>query len=259
MIISVVVAQFPISLSVRENIEAILEFLDQVNQGELVVFPEGSVSGYSKDIAFLKKINQKELSEGLAILRAEAQKRTIYLWVGACVKEKGGWLNAAFGFTPQNEQHVYHKINLAHHERGVIVAGNELPVFDLKMPSGRARFGVQLCRELRYPEQWGWLARSGAQVILHLNNAIDDDKYQSVWKSHLISRAAETQRFIISVNNAASERLCPTMIIAPDGCVLGEITSSEKAILRGQMDLSRVSDWYIDQCRDDVVAIKAAN
>ncbi len=259
MDLKILAAQFPVSLSIQKNIEVISEILEQSQSGELVVFPEGSVSGYSTDISFLDKIDLNELEAGLKFLQKEAQRRDIYLWVGACIKENGNWINAAFGFMPNGDSYIYKKINLAHHERNIIVAGKELPVFQIETKEGTVSIGIQLCRELRYPEQWGWLSRSGSQIILHLNNAVGNDKYQSVWKSHLVSRAAETQRFVISANNAGSQQLCPTMIIAPDGKVVGEIVSDKKAMLRATLDLSLVSNWYLNQCREDVVLIKASN
>ena len=125
------------------------------------------------------------------------------------------------------------------------------------MPDGKILIGVQICRELRFPEQWAWLARQGAQIMLHLNNAIGDSSFQAVWKSHLVSRAAETQRFVLSANNAAAEQVSPTIAIAPDGQVIGEIVSAELGVLRTTLDLSRVSNVYLDQSRTDVVAIRA--
>jgi predicted amidohydrolase len=127
------------------------------------------------------------------------------------------------------------------------------------MPDGSFSVGIQLCRELRFPEQWGWMARRGAQILLHLNNAKRDDRYLPVWKSHLISRAAETQRFVISANVAAPKQMSPTIVIAPDGQVLDEVVSDRLAVLRVGLDLSQVSDWYLGQCRTDVVRIEAGH
>jgi predicted amidohydrolase len=154
---------------------------------------------------------------------------------------------------------MYRKINLATHERGVFSTGNDLPVFELHAPEGRIKVGVQICREVRFPEQWGWLARCGAQIILHLNNAIGIDTVQSVWKSHLISRAAETQRYVLSSNNAAPKQISPTIAVAPDGQVMGEIVSAELEILRVELDLSKVSNLYLNQSRSDVLAITPGN
>jgi len=255
MSLTAIVAQFPVSLSIQDNLEHIDSVLEQTNSGDWVIFPEGSVSGYSLDTAFLKGINQDELSAGLEHIRQEAKRRKIHIWVGACIREGGKWYNTAQGFSQDGEARIYSKINLANHERGTFSTGSTLPVFELNTVEGKVKVGVQICRELRYPEQWRWLASHGAQVILHLNNAIGDDTFQPVWKSHLISRAAESQRFVLSSNNAAPKQISPTIAIAPDGQVLGEIVSAELRVLRIELDLSRVSDWYLNQRRNDVITI----
>lgn len=256
MNITAVIAQFPVSLSIKQNLEVIDSVLEQTNPGDLVLFPEGSISGYSMDISFLERINEPELEAGIAHLQKQAIQRKINLWAGSCVNREGGWFNAAYGFCANGRTQVYYKINLANHERGCFSAGSDLPIFELNLPEGKALIGVQICRELRYPEQWGWLARRGAQVILHLNNAIGDSSFQPVWKSHLVSRAAETQRFVLSANNAAPEQVSPTIAIAPDGHVMSEVVSTELEILRVHLDLSKVSNLYLSQTRTDVVEIK---
>ncbi len=259
MSLTVVIAQFPISLSIQNNLKIIDSVLEQTNVGDWVVFPEGSLSGYSTDAAFLKQIDHNELTAGLEHIRKESNRRKINIWVGACINVDGKWFNTAQGFSSDGDVQRYSKINLANHERGVFSAGNYLPVFKLKTPEGTVKVGVQMCRELRFPEQWNWLARCGAQVILHLNNAVGTSAFQPVWRSHLISRAAEIQRFVLSANNAASDQISPTIAVAPDGQVMGEIVSAELGILRVELDLSKVSDLYINQSRSDVVAITSVN
>jgi predicted amidohydrolase len=229
--------------------------LEQADADDLVLFPEGSISGYSKDTSFLEQIDLSAVMRGIEHLQAEAQKRKINLWAGTCVNSDGKWFNAAYGFSADGTVQVYHKINLANHERGVFSAGNRLPLFEWKSAAGNVLIGIQICRELRYPEQWGWLARGGAQMILHLNNAIGDASYQPIWKSHLVSRAAETQRFVLSANNAAAEQVSPTIAIGPDGRILAEVVSPRLEVLRVELDLSKVSNLYLSQSRTDVIEL----
>jgi predicted amidohydrolase len=259
MYITAVIVQFPITFSIRQNVAIIRQALAEAAAGDLIVFPEGSVSGYADDLSFLNDINHQELQEALTLLHQEAQQRQLYLWVGACLRKQGQWFNAGLGLMPDGKRYEYHKINLATHERGVFTAGVQLPIFPLHTAQGVIRVGVQLCRELRYPEQWGWLARQQAQIMLHLNNAINDTKNLPVWRSHLISRAAETQRFVISANNAAPHQKSPTIVVAPDGSVVGEIVSDQFRFLRVELDLSQVSDFYLNQCRADVVILTKAS
>jgi predicted amidohydrolase len=257
MKLSAVVAQFPVSLSIQNNLKMIDSVLEKTKAGDWVLFPEGSLSGYSPDMSFQQHINHDELAAGLKYIQQTAEQRMINVWVGACMSIDGKWFNTAHGFLADGSAHVYRKINLANQERGAFSAGDQLPIFDVNTPDGVVKIGIQICRELRFPEQWGWLARCGAQVILHLNNAVGEDRFRSVWKSHLISRAAETQRFVLSANNAASKQGSPTIAINPDGLVLGEIVSAELAVLRVELDLSKASHKLLDQSRSDIVVIES--
>jgi predicted amidohydrolase len=255
MKLSFLIAQFPISLDIQCNLQNMQAILQGTQPGDLALFPEGCLSGYSHDLSFLDAINKGELLTGLEELGEIALQRKIHLWAGVCIPQDGQWFNAAYGFTPGGETHIYHKINLANHERGILTPGDQLPIFHLQTPVGSLPVAIQICRELRYPEQWGWLARQGAKVFLHLNNAVEDDRFQPVWRSHLVSRAAETQRFVLSANNAASKQGSPTVAIAPSGHILQEIVSDEVKYMRIQVDISQVSDWYLDQRRSDIVSI----
>jgi predicted amidohydrolase len=253
MHITILLAPFPVSFSVRHNLDTILSVLDCAQGADLVVFPEGSVSGYGDDLSFLDAVDLEAVESALERLRTEAIQRKLHVWCGACRRAEGQWSNQGVGFTPTGEHHVYRKINLATHERGRFAAGNALPVFDLAVRGETVRIGVQLCRELRFPEQWRYLARGGAQVILHLNNATGGTFDQPVWRSHLVSRAAENQRFVVSVNNAAEAQKCPSLAVAPNGQVLGELVSGQLGLVWVTLELGLVSDWYLGQCRGDVV------
>ncbi len=255
MKVSIFAVQFPISLKIAANLKHIQKYAQMAHPGDLVLFPEGAISGYSSDLSFLDQIDQAELAAALDDLGQLAQNLGIHLWVGSLISEDGFWFNAACGFGPAGESYQYRKINLAHHERGILTPGNDLPIFDLLLADGPLTVGVQLCREIRYPEQWGWLARQGAQIILHLNNASGDEALLPVWRSHLVGHAAANQRFVISANNAAAQQICPTMVISPRGFVLDEIVSSAAGDFRCELDLDEVSNWYLDQARPDVVAI----
>jgi predicted amidohydrolase len=229
--------------------------LELAQPGEIVIFPEGAISGYSNDPTFLNNIDLNLLKTIHEKFRDHAKSRRIHIWAGSYVQDGKQWFNAALGYTPNGGLHQYRKINLARHERSAISPGSDLPVFELTIPGGSLQVGIQICREIRFPEQWGWLSRQGAKVIFHLNNAVNDIQNQAVWRSHLISHAASNQRYVISVNNAAAEQNCPTMVIAPDGSVLDEILSDETTTIRVQIDLEEVSDYYLDQSRQDVVRI----
>ena len=66
--ISVLLVQFPVSLSIPDNLKAIESALVHAKPGELVLCPEGCVSGYSLDLAFLHKIDRKAVEDSLSEL-----------------------------------------------------------------------------------------------------------------------------------------------------------------------------------------------
>ena len=48
---------------------------------------------------------------------------------------------------------------------------------------------------------------------------------------------------------------CPTMIIAPNGEILEEIVSDKLCCLKKEIELDEISDWYINQCRNDIIKL----
>jgi len=87
--IDFLIAQFPVSLSIQENLAFMIRMLDQTRPGDWILFPEGSVSGYALDFSFLDSLDPQELNTALDILRIQAQDRDIFLWVGTCTPEGG--------------------------------------------------------------------------------------------------------------------------------------------------------------------------
>lgn len=254
MEVSAVVAQFPVSLDMERNLRVIQAILESCAPDDVVVLPEGSLSGYSDDIRFLKGVSMRGVDKGLDSLHSYARDRGIHLFVGTIMLDAGRWYNTAVYLSPRGERWVYRKVNLATHERGYLTAGDELPVMTLEMEGGPLRVGVQLCREIRFPEQWKALAQNGADLILYMTHAIEDAPHRPVWRSHLMSRAAELQRFVLAANTAHAEQLCPTMMIDPAGMVLDEVTSSSQAVLRQKIETTKISNWYLSQARTDLLS-----
>ena len=250
---TILLAQTPVFDSITRNMENILAGLEYAQEGDILVYPEGAISGCAGDLTLLNKIQADQLGESIEELRCQAQTRQIQLWIGSYIQEGGQWFNAAFGFTPNGGAHQYRKVNLATHEQKILSPGSDLAVFELEVGGNSLRVGVQICSEIRFPEQWGWLARQGCEVFLHLNNAGNEPQLKSVWRSHLVSYAAANQRYVISVNSASNKQTCPTMAVSPNGSVVAEILSDKSEFRRVEIDLEQVSDHTIQQSRQDLV------
>jgi predicted amidohydrolase len=189
-----------------------------------VVLPEGALSGYAADLSPVDSLDRPALAAGIETLAGQARDRSVHVFCGSLLPSDGNWHNAALHFGPHGERHVYRKINLAMNERDRLRAGDDLPVFE----AGSFVAGVQLCREIRFPEQWQHLARAGAQAFIYLTNA---------------------------ANVADPAQHCPTMAVSPRGEVLAELPPGDPGVLRVTADLDDISDWYLNQQRRDLVSV----
>jgi len=250
--------QCHVRMDVGSNLRELEAAVAMLAPQTLVVAPEGLLSGYLPEPGFIKQLDGEMTARAIERARTLAVQAQIHLIVGACVRIDGTWRNSSFYFGPDGSSWRYDKINLAHSERGDFTPGDSLPVFYLNVGGQGVRLGVQMCREIRYPEQWRWLAMQGAEVIAYVNNAVGSLHGYELWRSHVISRAGETQRFVVGANNAALDQTCTTLIVGPSGRVLAEASVGEAATATAEIELSEVSDWVIGQARDDVVKVSAA-
>jgi predicted amidohydrolase len=246
----------PVDFSVARNLEVILEVLTEARPGDLVVTPEGSLTGYPvngpSDLDRLRSVDPLQVTQGVDSLAREAARRGVHLWIGVCRQRDGEWANEALGLLADGTRMTYRKVNLATAERGMFRAGDELPVFEIPLASGRVPIGVQLCRELRFPEQWRSLAERGAKLFLHLNHGRGDSTVFETWRAMLIARAAENQRFIVSVNAVSASQHCPTMVVAPDGSVLADVAAGAAQVRRIDIDLGQTTDRFLAERRLDL-------
>lgn len=255
----VVVAQIPATWDTEQNLSAIATVLAAAQAGEVVVLPEGALSGYGSDLSVLRRLNPTALAHAADRLTALACKQAVHLFCGSLLFEHGAWCNAALYFSPHGTRWTYRKINLAMNERDHLEAGSELPTLRLHLDGGSVTVGVQLCREIRFPEQWQHLADAGAQAFIYLTHAANPTEPPAVWRSHLISRAAENQRFVLAANIAHPHQHCPSAIISPQGEILAELTTGHTAALRRTLDFDQTGTWYLSQRRRDVIHLRYKN
>lgn len=246
--LSVVIAQVPAVWDVETNLATVRDVLAETRPGEVVVFPEGMLSGYAEDLTPLGTLDPDRVREAVATLAATVDR---HVFLGSLYPAGTGWCNAAVLLSPGREPRIYRKINLAMNERDHLTPGDRLPTFEI----GGVTAGVQLCREIRFPEQWQHLAAAGARFIAYLTNAANPREPAGVWRSHLISRAAENQRFVLAANIPDPHQHCPSMIVSPRGEVLAELPTGRPGILRHTIDPADSGTWYLDQRRQDVVGL----
>jgi predicted amidohydrolase len=251
--------QCPVRMDVKSNVRDLEAAVSAVTPNTLVVAPEGLLSGYLPERGFVKHVDEAATLWAIQETQALAARANAYIVAGACVRADGAWRNSAFCFAPDGRRWRYDKINLAQSERDDFAPGSRLPVIEMQLEGRIVRLGVQMCREIRYPEQWRCLATRGAEIIAFVNNAVGSLDGYELWRAHVVSRAAEVQRFIVGANNAAPDQKCTTLVVAPSGRVLIEAPVGETSTVVADIDLTEVSDWVISQARTDVVTVTAVN
>ena len=255
MKLSVAVAQTRVTWDVQRNVAAIEAALAGTRPGELIVLPEAAVSGYDDALSGLDDLDPASVAAAIDRIAELAGDHSLHVFCGSLLHESGQWYNAGLYLAPDGFRHVYRKINLATHERGRLAAGSELPVLSLQLAGGPLLAGVQLCREILFPEQWQYLAEAGAQVLIYLTNAANPAVPEGVWRSHLISHAACNQRFILAANITDHRQHCPSAIISPRGEVIAELPAGESGLLRAVIDTDECASWYLGQRRSDVIRL----
>jgi predicted amidohydrolase len=255
MRVPVAVAQVPVCWSVRRNVGTVLDAIATVCRGTVLVLPECALSGYDDRLSGLDDLDPAGLAAARDEVARAARRSGVHVFCGTLLAEHGRWWNAACYFPPDGEPWVYRKVNLAMHERGRLAAGAALSTAVVRLSSGVLRAGVQLCREIRFPEQWACLARQGAQLLIYLTYAVNPAEPPGVWRAHLISRAAETERFVLAANVAGESQHCPSMIVSPRGQVLAEAAPGQAGIVRHTIDLAGTRNGYLSQQRADLVTV----
>lgn len=138
--------------------------------------------------------------------------------------------NSAIVQTGQARPGLYHKRQLGRPELSLFEPGTALPVFGVGDPV----VGIQICREIIFPEPWQALKKQGAQLIVHVNNAIK--RRDQFWDRLLVARALENGVFVCSVNNGSAPQALPSFLVAPNGRIVAETNTQQEDIRSVRID-----------------------
>lgn len=249
----VTIAQLIVSEDIDTNLEKVLMTLQNASSGEWVLFPEGMISGYfPEDDNYLSQLNESDIANFILKIEESVKEKNCYCLIGSALKLENKWYNCTLFITP-NGNEIYKKNNLSNLDRNHFNSGNELKTYANK----DTIFGIQMCRELVFPEQWKVLKKEGAQVFFHINNSIKES--DKVREHLLIARAFENQTWVCSANNAASPQTMLSMIIDPLGKVIWQSAAQKEEVHSENIDLSKDSNLYLEQERNDLVSLDIIN
>jgi predicted amidohydrolase len=111
-----------------------------------------------------------------------------------------------------------------------------------------------MCREIRYPEQWKVLKKKGAQIVFHINNALQPK--DAIWEQLLVTRAYENQMFVCSVNTFNDTSQLPSFLISPLGNILFQAPTRKQNVTTVDIDMHQVQNSVLDEERNDLVNLQ---
>ena len=180
--------------------------------------------------------------------------------------------NTSFLFGPDGETIAeYSKIHMfdvnipgsvSYEESHEICPGNEIVLADTAL----GLFGMSICYDIRFPEQYRLMASSGADAFLI---AADFTKAtgERHWEALLRTRAIENGCYVLAANQcgqkARFEAYGHSMIIAPDGEILAEADDTPQVLI-AELDpevLERTRNEIpsLENRRDDLYRVSSGN
>jgi NAD+ synthase (glutamine-hydrolysing) len=250
------VAQARLSANLGKNLREIAEYLDQARAEklDLLVFPECAMTGYGPAYYSSRDFDPDAVEAALVEVRGMVKASGTAVLVGAHLPRGTDWTNSLLCIRPDGRVAArYDKAHLYDRDPDYYAAGDAPgPVVSVK----RARIGLQICFDVRFPEPFRRLALNGAQVLA-IPSFIHGAK--DMWKgpvieAHVRSRAAENGRFVLFANAAGAQQNAPSMIADPRGELIAKARRGAEELLIASLDLSRVNDNYLALRREALYA-----
>jgi predicted amidohydrolase len=143
-------------------------------------------------------------------------------------------------------------------EEGTYAPGSGRRVFK----AGPLTFGIVICHEgWRYPETVRWAVRRGAQLVVHPHfheaepggyvPSTFADPANTFHEKALLCRAAENTCYVASINVASAGSPTTSVVVRPDGTLLGYQPYGKQGLLVADLDLAAATGLLASRCKTD--------
>jgi predicted amidohydrolase len=216
----------PVWNNPEKNIPQILEVLQamKLESGDLVVFPEASLTGFCVNKPPLGVVEEDPL---LAPLQAYIAFHKAHLFLGAFVRSGDELTNSILHFSPDllAPKRIFSKNNL------FTFAGEDLWVTShsesIPHPVGELRVGMAICFDLRSLKLFGELARRGVDLVVVPASwpSARDDHFETLLKA----RALDFQVAVLGVNRSGFDPVAgphsgQSVLVLPNGNRLSSLS-----------------------------------
>ena len=227
-------------LSTERNIESLMRQAT-INQGDFVILPEMTTTGFSMDIDVVSQGDAVKWGCTLA------NQRGIWLQVGWANRNGKRAKNCVTICSPDgNEVATYEKIFTCNPlgENQIIDKGHELLILDIE---GR-HICPLICYDLRFPELWRLATVSGADVFT--NSANWPLKRIHSWTSLLVARALENQAQVIGANRVGEDTVAKwggsSIALSEEGEILASADTVSESCISATFDKEGTQSWRHD-------------
>ncbi len=115
----------------------------------------------------------------------------------------------------------------------------------LNVNGASRKLGLSICYDLRFPELYQAYQAQGCELIT-VPSAFTYQTGQAHWEILLRARAIETQSFVLAANQGGvhedgRQTWGHSMIIAPDGQILAEVTTAGEGVAVAELDFERLN------------------
>ncbi len=246
--LSVAAYQMVTGPDVGENARKIHGAIDESarNGARLLVVPECALSGYLP----AEEIDFDLLADAQEDVARHVVEAETWLALGTTVRQDGECRNTVVLLSPTGQVAArYDKTHLTGGDRRRYAPGDRLPVFR----EGDWTFGIQICFDMRFAENWRILRRKGAELVLHASNASRDSAWKvPVLEGAIRSRAADNGMFVVSANDARTPQMMVSAICDPDGKDLARAPVDAETIIYAELDHAAVKTDFLDRRRLDL-------
>jgi predicted amidohydrolase len=209
------IAQLIVGRDLTENQARMQAIIEKTESDQWIVFPEGVLSGYfPDDDHFMSCLDARRIETAIREVESMIVARKCNCIFGSATLADGAWRNSVLTITRDGQRHTYNKIELSGLDRRHFKPGTVSEVIRV----GDLTIGVLACRELLFPGIWSKLKEAGAQIVFHINNAIQP--HDRIWNHIMITRSIEQGIFVCSVNNGSPPQELASYLVAPSGKVL---------------------------------------
>lgn len=250
------------SNQIEENLQFVAQHLDEAKATgvDLLLLPENFAHMPAKS----SELHVEDSSGGEVqdFLAAQSRQYQITLVAGSVAVRSRQDQNPSARCLVYEDGHQvssYDKIHLfdvdlpgreSYRESASYAAGDPLAANLVVAQTSKAKLGLSICYDLRFPEMYRYLTSQGAEILL-VPSAFTYRTGKAHWRSLLRARAIENQVFVMAaaqtgVHASGRQTWGHSIIIDPWGKVVAEMTdtqdSAETGLLFADLDLTKIAE-----------------